>query len=375
MNPRRIEKFFVTTEYAPQIRMKLKFNTKSDSYEIIRAVRRIKWSPTLKEKVPVQQKPSDYLGMMKLKVQEAYKKLKRSYTESHEPPPCCLIIAIDETKMFSQSHNGSIQPKLRRAVNDLILKLLNRLKRVGSPEITKEMPYRDDVGIVVVRFGGTEYEYKPESNTDEVNLGPFGKQMVGQFDKKGTSIYEFAPVSHAVFTVKDIYGEDLAEDEDPYEDLCDLLDGSMPDEALQEFEEIPGATNNDTNLMAGATPGDFDIEFPNEYSNESVSLDLATDLVDHKYGDSAEGDETLDFEGVCEEDQDMYEEKLIQEFANDLGVNPDLLNDLIEEDVDEDDEILDFFQTYRMYGSGDLEDFDLFVSYYIRLTSRSACKG
>ena len=108
-------------------------------------------------------------------------------------------------------------------------------------------------------------------------------------------------------------------------------------------------------------------------------MDPATDLVDHKYGDFAEGDETLDFEGLCEEDQDMYEEKLIQEFANDLGVNLDLLNDLIEEDVDwkrlEDDDILDFFQTYRMYGSGDLEDFDLFVSYYIRLTSRSVCKG
>ena len=206
MNPKKIKKFFITTESAPQVRMKLKFDTRADVLREYRA-KGVKWTPKLIGRKRPDQKPTDFLGRAKSQVEAAVSKVKSNFTQTLESPPCCLIIAIDETKMFSQSGKGSIQPKLRRAVNDLVINLLKRLKYRNSDEemdnteeTEKEFKtprYREDVGIVVVRFGGTDYEYKPDSDFSDVHAGPFKKQKIGQFAKCGTSIYEFVPKSNA----------------------------------------------------------------------------------------------------------------------------------------------------------------------------------
>lgn len=249
INPKKVDKFFATTQSAPQIRMKVKFNTRSKKFE---AVRRVKWSEKLIGKIFVEQKSTDvsYLKRMKAKLSQVISKLKRKLTETETKPrteinePCCLIIAIDETKMFSQSGNSSIQPKLRRAVNELFVNLMKRLRYKDSEsDDTKngDLRYRDDVGIVVARFGGTDYEYDPKSDFNDGHkfAGPFKKQKVGQFDKSGTSIYEFVPRANAKFAEYyeevevEVDDEDGVEDEDEYED-------EYPDESCDDaYEDTP----------------------------------------------------------------------------------------------------------------------------------------
>ena len=285
MNPKKIQKFFVTTESAPQIRMKLKFDTKSEN---LKAVRRVKWSPNLKIQAPEEEKPTDLFGKIKSKIEGAYSNLKSSFTHKTQEPSCCLIIAIDETKMFSQSGNGSIQPKLRRAVNDLVLKLLNRIKKVRHHDENEQrdwpdQPYRDDVGIVVVRFGGTDYEYNydPE-NFNEDNMGPFRKQKVLKFEKKGTSIYEFVPKPNAKFT-----------DED-----AEAMEGDMGEpRASVDMNEVP----------VGSDPDDFD---PKDFDFTPVNPNDSNVEGDYNYEDYAGSNAWLDFFQTCE----MYQDGNLKNF-------------------------------------------------------------
>ena len=159
MDPSKVDKFLKSASDESQIEMRVKF--KSDSNK---AARVVKWLPNVK--ISTENNKSCFDRIFRQK--------------SDCLPKFHFIVAIDETAQFSKGPNGSIQHKLRRAVNNLIKKLL---KKMTEPEL-------ESCGLVVVRFGGTMHEESVDFNDDD---GPFRRQIIRNGPDAGKSIYEFAP--------------------------------------------------------------------------------------------------------------------------------------------------------------------------------------
>ena len=181
MDPSRVDSFFNSSEkWESQIHMTVKF--KSD--ENLKQSRIIEWIPNAKKSEPKELSFIDKLLCKKPSDGRIFiEKGRNTYVIGNKEPQerkrkCPLfrfIIAIDETAEFSKGSKGSIQPKLREAVNKLIKKLVTRKEAYS-------------IGLVVVRFGGIMHEESRKTG----NEGPFHKQVHG--DK---SIYEFAPFPDA----------------------------------------------------------------------------------------------------------------------------------------------------------------------------------
>ena len=157
----------------PQIEIEINFKPDCENLE---AVKKMKWLPgrVIDAKTSTENERSC--------LDRIFKKKSKDLPKFH------FIIAIDETAQFSKGQNGSIQPKLRAAVNDLIKQLL---KNVNKREL-------QSFGLVVVRFGGSNAQIDDPNRSFEENAGPFRTQ----YDHQGKSVYEFAPFPDAKVSIE-----------------------------------------------------------------------------------------------------------------------------------------------------------------------------
>ena len=187
IDPTKVDKFFSSSVEESQIQMKIKFKPECEN---LQSIKMIKWSPSLvnESNLSCVEKPQVSRNI--------FSRLNCSSTDPKLPPRCRLIIAIDETDGFSTGPNGSIQPKLRQAVNNLVENLWTKFHD----------KIFDQFGLVVVRFGGKNgTPFSSEKlKGDE---GPFRNQKIDPTYGKGslayrdgTSIYEFAPFPDAKST-------------------------------------------------------------------------------------------------------------------------------------------------------------------------------
>ena len=178
MDSRKVDKFFECHSKESPIEMKIKFK---EDCKNLRASRIVKWLPNAK--ISTEDELSCLGRILKKKSQDL--------------PKFHFIVAIDETAQFCKGRNGSIQPKLRKAVNNLIQKLVEKLD-------TNEL---QSFGLIIVRFGGM---LETEDTLDGIGTidfrqfdgyeGPFRMRTipirVGTAQVKKT-VYEFAPFSDA----------------------------------------------------------------------------------------------------------------------------------------------------------------------------------
>ena len=179
MDPRKVEEFFGCYEVESQIEMRIKFKSDCKNLE---AARTVKWLPNAKIRT------EDELSCL----DKIFKRKPDVLPKFH------FIVAIDETAQFCKGPNGSIQPKLRKAVNKLIQKLV---KKLDNHEL-------QSFGLVIVRFGGIleEQDTFDTQRTFDRFEGPFRRQKIQQlgrgirlgipFGEKET-VYEFAPFPDA----------------------------------------------------------------------------------------------------------------------------------------------------------------------------------
>ena len=159
MDPTKVDSFFNSSDkWESQIHMTVKFKHDDN----LRKARIVEWIPNARPP----------------KIEPKLTFIDKLLCALEDRQEFRFIIAIDETAELSKGSKGSIQPKLREAVNNLIKKLIVNMK--------EEAVYL--IGLVVVRFGGIMHEESPKTG----NEGPFHKQVHG--DK---SIYEFAPFPDA----------------------------------------------------------------------------------------------------------------------------------------------------------------------------------
>ena len=151
----------------PQILIKIKFKPDCKN---LRATKKVEWLPETNTNV-------------KMGIRNDLSYLDRIFKKQSDVlPKFHFIVAIDETAQFSQGPSGSIQSKLREAVNKLIKQLLRKMKK-------HEL---ESFGLVVVRFGGSNIAYEKLDMLPS-EAGPFGTQN----DHEGKSVYEFAPFPDA----------------------------------------------------------------------------------------------------------------------------------------------------------------------------------
>ena len=172
MDPSKVDKVFESEVVEAQIEMRIKFKPDCEN---LRAARIVKWLPNTK-----------IVAEKELSCLDRIEKSILGGKRGNNFPKFHFIVAIDETAQFSKGPNGSIQPKLRKAVNNLVLNLYKRMKAKNE---------HNSFGLVVVRFGGTMHTESSTFNTDE---GPFKRQKIrDDTDHAGKSIYEFAPFPDA----------------------------------------------------------------------------------------------------------------------------------------------------------------------------------
>ena len=168
MDPRKVDKFFECPGQKGESQLKMSVKFKPDCKNL-EAARIVKWLPNTK--ISIENELSCLDRILKKK--------------SEDLPKFHFIIAIDETAKFCKGPNGSIQPKLRKAVNKLIQKLV---KKLDDHEV-------QSFGLVIVRFGGVldrQFIF-PKHKFNFPPTGPFRWQT----SEDGKTVYEFAPFPDA----------------------------------------------------------------------------------------------------------------------------------------------------------------------------------
>lgn len=192
MDPSKVDNFFECRNGLGESQIEIKIKFKPDCKNL-EAARIVKWLPNAK--ISTEDELSCLGRILKKK--------------SEDLPKFHFIIAIDETAQFCKSPNGSIQPKLRKAVNNLIQKLVKKLDKHQL----------ESFGLVVVRFGGSledRHTYKYSSfNGHE---GPFRRQTIPAREQltwtssyesaeAGKTVYEFAPFPDAKRSPNNNFGD------------------------------------------------------------------------------------------------------------------------------------------------------------------------